>query len=216
MSQKQRLIKNALQLFRVAWEIPRGAIVPMMLWKCTIVLSIAFLAVSCQPKPALRRSQPLSERIGVVSVKAGQGCLAIQNPSIGADSQLLIVNLSGQQTAGISRLSAGAPSCAGSRGAEKLNSYAVRFEKDSQVGQIPAIGIVNYSGEIKKDGDLVSVDLDFDGQPEYFHFCTSSEGIHFTVWKGKPLTGKVRWHQYHYLGYDVTPNCTEAELGSDK
>jgi len=187
-----------------------------MLLKCNIVLLSTILIVSCQPNSAPQKFPSLSERIGVVSTKAGEGCLEIQNSSIGADSQIRIVSLSGQQTTGIARLGFPASSCGSNRDAEHLNAYALRLEKDVRVGQIPAIGIVNYFGEIKRDGDLVSIDLDGDGQLEYFHSCTSTEGIHFTAWKGRPLTGELRWHQYHYLGYDVTPTCTEAELGSGK
>jgi len=187
-----------------------------MLLKCNIVLLSTILIVSCQPKSVPQEFPSLSERIGVVSTKAGEGCFEIQNSSIGADSQIRIVNLSGPQTTEMARLGVRAPSCGSNRDAEDLNAYEVRFEKDARVGQTPAIGIVNYFGEIKKAGDLVSADLDGDGQLEYFHSCTSTEGIHFTAWKGKPLAGKLRWHQYHYLGYDVTPTCSEAELGSTK
>ena len=31
--------------------------------------------------------------------------------------------------------------------------------------------------------------------------------MHFTVWSGKPLSGKRVWHRYHYLGYDVEADC---------
>lgn len=40
-----------------------------------------------------------------------------------------------------------------------------------------------------------------------FRVCTSGEGMHLTVWSGKPLTGKRVWHRYHYLGYDVEADC---------
>ena len=79
---------------------------------------------------------------------------------------------------------------------------------------MPSIGILNYAGEFRKDGDWLSADLDGDGQPEYFRSCMSAEGIHFTIWTGKPLTGKLRWHQYYFLGYDVSANCTAEETAS--
>jgi hypothetical protein len=43
--------------------------------------------------------------------------------------------------------------------------------------------------------------------------CTSSEGIHVTLWAGPTLTGQVVWHRYYYLGYDVEPSCTDADYG---
>ncbi len=41
--------------------------------------------------------------------------------------------------------------------------------------------------------------------------CTSSEGIHVTLWDGTPLESHAVWHRYVYLGYDVEPSCTEAD-----
>ncbi|MGH7460086.1 MAG: hypothetical protein ACREMA_03540 [Longimicrobiales bacterium] len=54
-------------------------------------------------------------------------------------------------------------------------------------------------------------DLDNDGTPESYRSCTSSEGLHLTVWNGEPLTGRRVWHYYHYLGYDVEPTCVKAD-----
>ncbi len=43
--------------------------------------------------------------------------------------------------------------------------------------------------------------------------CASSEGLHLTLWDGAPLSGRRVWHRYFYLGYDVEPDCTEADYG---
>jgi hypothetical protein len=42
--------------------------------------------------------------------------------------------------------------------------------------------------------------------------CSSSEGVHLTVWSSTPLTSRRLWHQYYYLGYDVEPTCTDQEV----
>jgi len=60
---------------------------------------------------------------------------------------------------------------------------------------------------------VVATDLDGDGQREFVRSCTSVEGVHLTVWSGAPLTGQRRWHAYHYVGYDMVPSCTPAEIG---
>jgi hypothetical protein len=64
-----------------------------------------------------------------------------------------------------------------------------------------------------KRGDSVTADVDGDGTPESFRSCASSEGLHLTVWSGKPLEGKLRWHEYYYLGYDVEADCTAKDIG---
>jgi hypothetical protein len=41
--------------------------------------------------------------------------------------------------------------------------------------------------------------------------CTSSEGLHLTMWTNTPLRSLRLWHQYFYLGYDVEPTCRDQE-----
>lgn len=41
--------------------------------------------------------------------------------------------------------------------------------------------------------------------------CTSSEGLHLTVWSSAPLKSKRLWHAYWYLGVDVEPDCTPGD-----
>jgi len=54
-------------------------------------------------------------------------------------------------------------------------------------------------------------DIDGDGVYESYRFCTSAEGVHFTVWAGEWFEGRRLWHDYYYLGYDMSPTCTESE-----
>lgn len=76
----------------------------------------------------------------------------------------------------------------------------------------PAIAIVEPKKSIFVRRGIASGDLDGDGTSEFFRICTSSEGNHVTVWSGKPLQGKKRWHSYYYLGYDVVPTCKEQDF----
>ena len=41
--------------------------------------------------------------------------------------------------------------------------------------------------------------------------CTSSEGLHLTVWAGVPLKSRRLWHEYYYLGFDVEPSCEDED-----
>ncbi len=70
-----------------------------------------------------------------------------------------------------------------------------------------SIAIVGAAGAPVARNGIVAVDLDGDGTPERFRACTSSEGIHLTIWSGR----RLRWHGYFYLGYDVEPSCSEPE-----
>jgi hypothetical protein len=55
-------------------------------------------------------------------------------------------------------------------------------------------------------------DIDGDGIAEDYRACTSTEGVHLTVWAGDALRSRRVWHYYYYLGYDVEPNCVEADF----
>ena len=189
---------------------------PGSVLKSIIIVLLTALTFSCRPNPAPHGLLSFSERIGVISTKGGEGCFEIQNPAIPENSQIRMVILAGPQTTGEARLGVRTPACANRGDTGDLSTYTVRFENQALVDQIPAIAIVNFAGKIEKDGDSLSVDLDGDGQQEYFRFCKSTEGMHLTVWTGKPISGKLRWHQYYYLGYDIAPDCSEAELGPAK
>ena len=50
------------------------------------------------------------------------------------------------------------------------------------------------------------------GRPEArVRSCTSSEGLHLTLWSGVPLKSTRLWHAYWYLGMDVEPDCQPGD-----
>ncbi len=74
------------------------------------------------------------------------------------------------------------------------------------------IDVVHANNEIKLTKAKIAVgDLDGDGKSEYFRECTSNEGLHMTVWKGKPLSGTRIWHSYSGFGYDTEGTCQPAD-----
>jgi hypothetical protein len=75
----------------------------------------------------------------------------------------------------------------------------------------PSFLLLVRAGSLRVRGRTVVGDLDGDGVPEQFRVCTSMEGLHFTIWSGEPLKGKLRFHQYFPLHYAVDPTCTEAD-----
>jgi hypothetical protein len=178
--------------------------------KHIVLLSSIIVAVSCQPK-----IPPFSGTIGILSMTGGKGCFEISNPSIPANSRVSMIEINGGQASEVARLGKKDPSCSNAAGnSPAAVAYDVYFDSQPPA-EMPAIGILNFRGRIIRDGDLVSADINGYGQTEYFRSCTSTEGVHFTVWSGKPIVGKLRWHQYYYLGYDVSPTCTKSETTSE-
>lgn len=110
---------------------------------------------------------------------------------------------------------AGEPCATTGPGAAGFDHYTLKVVSGSLVKGVPAFALVNALGTLTAGAEGVTGDIDGDGQPETFRSCTSTEGVHLSIWTGKPLEGRRRWHHYHYLGFDVTPDCTEKDTLPD-
>jgi hypothetical protein len=176
------------------------------------ILMLVLWCAACRTPPKFS----YTSRLGVVVAKSGQPCLAIHNSGLPPDSRIRLVSTSAPQSTTDARtVSRGDKVCASSDTSDPgLDRYSLHLTKDNAASSTPAIAISDFSGSFGKVDNLVFADLEGDGQREFFRACTSAEGVHFTVWSGKPLEGKLRWHQYYYLGYDVDANCTPIELQS--
>lgn len=89
----------------------------------------------------------------------------------------------------------------------KLTPYLLNLSDQSGKNNGFGIGIVNVNTQTKLEKGMATIDLNEDGKNEYFRECTSNEGLHLTVWTGKPLKGKRIWHSYYNFSYDTKPNC---------
>jgi hypothetical protein len=161
-------------------------------------------------KPADTAVWSYEERVGVVSAGTERACFTTKASSLAANTPLLVVDPNTRQRHRAVILGADAECIDPGGGAEGLHGYAIRLE-----GPAPppfhAIGVVNASAQLRAVDGAMAADVDGDGRDEFFRACTSTEGLHFTIWTGAALTSQRRWHQYQYLGYDVSPTCTPAE-----
>lgn len=178
---------------------------------------LALLLAGCQNPPAIVAFD-YEAAIGVISVKAEGACLDIRNETLFTGQRIQFVTVSASQTTGVAEITgkADGPSPAADHGRQRLHRYKIKVIRGSLEKAAPAFAIANFSGTLTAAETGVTGDLDGDGKAEAFRHCTSSEGLHLTVWTGKPLTGIRRWHSYFYLGYDVYANCTEADTKPGK
>jgi len=179
------------------------------------IVILLFLAVSCRrPEPSPKAGFFYSRNVGVAVTKSGKMCLEIHNSSLAPDSRVRLVFTSMPQSTSEAQIIRRADDACPSIDASDpdLHSYEIRLAKDGVESSLPAIAIAGFFGPFAKINDRIVADIDGDGQQQFFRSCTSTEGIHFTVWSGSPLQGKLRWHQYYYLGYDVTAACTPMDL----
>lgn len=147
--------------------------------------------------------RPSGANLGLVSMRSGRASLEINNFSLPPQTFLRLIDPSGAQAGAAARIGAKRE-----LSPEGLQLYDVTLEGQPT---LPAIAVVGFHGRFQKLGKWWSADLYGDGRRQSFRSCTSSEGLHFTVWSGRPLTGTLLWHQYFYLGYDVEPSCRPAE-----
>jgi hypothetical protein len=178
---------------------------------------LSLFSASCRtPGEARRTSFSYSSDIGVAVVKSGKACLEIHNASVSPGSKVSLVGPTVPQSTSdavvIGRADDACPTI--DQGDTNLNRYEIRTAADSTLSSEPAIAILGPVGPFARVDKLMAADMDQDGRQEFFRSCTSAEGIHFTVWSGRPLEGARRWHQYYYLGYDVTPDCTQLDVES--
>lgn len=85
-------------------------------------------------------------------------------------------------------------------------------DKNSQNSEVGiGIGIIQLQKKARVQNNLARVDLNEDGKAEFFRLCASNEGLHLTIWTGKPLIGKRIWHYYYYLHYDTVADCKKKD-----
>ena len=153
-------------------------------------------------------------QIGVVERFENRFCLTIRNENLVEGHHIQIITLNKPQslpTALILKKLTG--SCSTNLETDNNDSfYSLKLARGKVELNTVAIAVVNYPGKFVSKERAVSADLNKDGRSEYFRKCTSNEGIHLTVWSGKPLVGKRGFHRYFYLHYDVVPSCKEKDF----
>jgi hypothetical protein len=191
------------------------------------LLIFALLAIcSCtsQSKPTEQASQEtfvFVDRIGVARWGGNQGCLAVFNARVERQTRVALV---GQQAPSetqsvneatvVERLSQACD--AGLSGANSHGVvptfYQIATAADTAPPAGTVIAILDPPGPLIVREGHVEVDLDGDGAQESFRSCHSAENVHFMAWTGPPPHGEPRWHGRYYLGYEVTPSCSDQEV----
>ena len=146
-------------------------------------------------------------RAGVMFAPSGRGFLSIDGPALATGATLTVVGADEpqvmQRIVVLRRLPESDPMFSrlapGSR-------YEVALAAGSQ--RLPYLAVA-FSGspEFERAGLLIALRLAGMSKAVYVRSCTSSEGIHLTLWEGEALRGRRLWHAYQYLGYDVAPSC---------
>ena len=164
-----------------------------------------------QSEPSKRLS--FEHQTGVVLARPERTCLYISAHSLPAGTRVSVLPLGGALVLAEAEVVRAMERCTETDEPGTEGNW--KYELKPLMGEIPkltpAVGLVGFTGSIKTLDGAVTADLDGDGKVETFRYCASSEGLHFTLWNGRPLEGVRRWHRYLYLGMDTEANCTPLE-----
>jgi len=199
---------------------------------CFVLFLTTIAAPGCshQSEPVSQASFLYDQQVGLANLMRDpkELCLAFANASISSGTRVTLVD---QPAAG---LAFNTPAVAQATVEERLPAdcddghmltgelsasgptyYRLRLDAEWK-GNGYVFAIIRPVGVIAVKGSNVEGDLDGDGTNESFRICLSSEGAHYQVWTGAPLTGRPRWHWYVYAGYDTEANCTEKDYFGPK
>ncbi len=155
----------------------------------------------------------IESKIGTVDVtKNREVCLAIKNNNLKEGDEVSVVFREKPQSVIMAKIQNKLSSSCSRNTEVGLGDsfYLLKLSKAADEIVYIAFGLISSNKVTVKSG-LASIDLDGDRKAEYFRSCTSMEGVHLTVWTGKPLIGKRIWHNYYYLGYDTEPTCKNKD-----
>jgi len=165
------------------------------------------------PSSATAGARKLEHSFGVVTKAPTEPPkLAIVGPPLAKGASFHVVSHEDQRVIDAEVVSA--RQAAAEVMAEGASSYTIEFitsysERISDEEPFLGIAVVGAGDGVTTSGGKASAQLPNApaGNRLSFRVCTSGEGMHLTAWSGKLLAGKRVWHAYHYLGYDVEPNC---------
>jgi hypothetical protein len=183
-----------------------------------LVLAMMIACACCLAAEAGQFS--FDSQLGVVDTNSeGRLCLKISDPKLADGTEVNFVVPDRPQRLVRAAVEAKAPGdCSRNPGTDpQANFYLLKLVGGKQginLGEPlpPSIAVVRPAGRVSVRRGTASGDIDGDGRAEFFRICSSTEGNHLTVWTGKPLLGKRRWHSYYYLGFDVVPDCKKKDF----
>lgn len=92
--------------------------------------------------------------------------------------------------------------------------FALQLADPSPSPRVPAVALRSRDASFVIRASRVHARTHGPSGDVRFRVCASSEGLHLSAWRGEPLKAPRVWHVYFYLGYDTTPDCTDADTTS--
>jgi hypothetical protein len=174
-------------------------------------MSVRHCALSVMVLTLVSAHAVVSVRAGVVVGSSGQVVLAMDGSPLAVGTVLTAVTIDTPQQAHRVVVASRLPEPEAMRRFGTPGPYyVVTPESGSSAPSGLAIAVLGRP-EIVRVGTAAGLQVGTPPITMRVRSCTSSEGLHLTLWDGEPLESNRVWHAYHYLGYDVTPNCLPAD-----
>ena len=77
------------------------------------------------------------------------------------------------------------------------------------------LGIGVLIGNQDTVADNKPLDSNRDGLKDTYSYCSTSEGVQFSVWDGAPYKSTILWSDYYYLGYDSEADCPAEAINAE-
>jgi hypothetical protein len=154
-------------------------------------------------------------RIGVAAADARQHCLALGGAALEAGAPVTLITLSKPQRVFRAAVVRQVTECSSLVHQNAPGPYyLLRADASQDLAPQLAIAVAGRPLARSVDGEI-RIDLSNRIRQARIRSCSSSEGLHLTVWSGVPLRSTRLWHTYWYLGYDVEPDCRPADIRHD-
>ena len=158
-------------------------------------------------------AQDTSAPVGVAASQGGQICVAMPAPELAPGAALTLIQPTAPQSVFVATVVRPVPGCERLDRAMISGPYYLLQLADSTAGDFggPFVALSGMLATRRIRSGEIAVQLSAAHPNAQVRSCTSSEGLHLTVWVGTPLTSQRLWHQYYYLGYDLEPSCDERD-----
>ncbi|MGB7201108.1 MAG: hypothetical protein WBD16_02435 [Pyrinomonadaceae bacterium] len=187
------------------------------------------IQTSISPTPVPNDTFDIHSKIGIADVRSeGSSCLRTKNANLLEKTPISIVIsldeppqkvLTAAVEKKLEKSCARRASETGDNNPGEDFFYSLILTENSieEIGFDVGIAVIQPTKQIQVRNNLANVDLNEDGNPEFFRRCSGFEGMHFTIWTGNPLKGKRIWHSFYYLDYDTEVNCKKKDWeGTDE
>jgi hypothetical protein len=173
------------------------------------LMIIPLLLLDCsESRKEAARPGDYAARIGVAVQSHDRVCLSINNPHLQIKDPVTLIAPSDPQSIARAEIVNLGDCGGGKNGAPP--GYLLRLVSGTVPDHLPLIALTGDPALRTGNGNVIA-DLNGNGKSDSFRSCASSEGVHLTVWEGRPLEGIRIWHQYHYLGQDLEANCEKKD-----